>query len=239
MWQTFWDYVLHLDVYLAQLVDSLGPWVYVIIFAVIFAETGLVIAPWLPGESLLIASASLAGSGYLNIYLLFPLLLVAAFLGDASNYLIGRFVGEKLTSKPRKYLRPEHVAQAHAFYEKWGGLAIVLGRFIPIFRTLAPFTAGAARMGFHRFLFYAAVASALWVTIFAGAGFWFGSIPWVRDNLALMMLGVVLLSVTPTVIGVVVKQVRLRRVKRLAQRGDDGDSADGNGNGAVGGDEDR
>ncbi len=214
--RTVWEYVVHMDVYLAQLVESLGAWVYVLVFLVIFLETGVVIAPWLPGESLLIASGSLAGSGYLNILILGPLLFVAAFLGDLSNYLIGRFVGRRVMAKPRRYLRADHVAQAHEFYEKYGGRAIVFARFMPVVRTLAPFVAGAARMDLHRFLLFDGIASLTWVTIFVGAGYWFGSIPWVRDNLALMLLGVVLLSITPSLIGLAVKRVRMRRARRFA-----------------------
>jgi membrane-associated protein len=200
-----------MDVYLAQLVESLGGWVYAVLFVIIFCETGLVVAPWLPGESLLIGSGTLAGSGLLNIGFLGPLIFAAAYLGDVSNYLIGRFVGRHLLSKPRRYLRPEHVAQAHAFYEKYGGLAIVLARFMPVVRTLAPFVAGAARMDFRRFLFFAAVASALWVTIFLGAGYWFGTVPWVKDNLALVLLGVVVASMLPSVVVFVVRKVRAKR----------------------------
>jgi membrane-associated protein len=210
----FWDYVVNMDVYLAQLVEMLGGWIYVVIFAVIFLETGIVIAPWLPGESLLIGAGTLAGSGLLNIYLLAPLMFGAAFLGDLSNYLIGRFIGHRLTSKPRRFIKPEHVAQAHEFYEKHGGLAIVLARFMPVVRTLAPFVAGGAGMNFQRFLFFDAIASALWVTIFLGAGYWFGTVPWVQDNLALVLLGVVLLSITPSIIGYIVRRIRMRRAAR-------------------------
>jgi len=204
-----------MDVYLAQLVDMLGGWIYVVIFAVIFLETGIVIAPWLPGESLLIGAGTLAGGGLLNIYLLAPLMFGAAFLGDLSNYLIGRFIGHRLTNKPRRFIKPEHVAQAHEFYEKHGGLAIVLARFMPVVRTLAPFVAGGAQMDFRKFLFFDAVASALWVTIFLGAGYWFGTVPWVKDNLALVLLGVVLLSITPSIVGYIVRRIRMRRAARV------------------------
>ena len=154
------QYVLHLDVYLTQLVEQLGAWAYAAIFATIFAETGLVVAPFLPGESLLLTSGTLAGAGILEIAVLAPLLFAAAFLGDVCNYLIGRFVGRHLLNKPRKHLRPEHVERAHAFYERHGGMAIVLARFLPIVRTLAPFVAGVARMEIHRLLLFAAIASA-------------------------------------------------------------------------------
>jgi membrane-associated protein len=213
----FVDYVLNMDVYLAELVEKLGVWVYAAISGVIFAETGLVVMPWLPGESLLLTSGTLAGAEILNILVLAPLLFVAAFLGDVCNYLIGRFVGGHLLSKPRRYLKPEHVAQAHEFYERHGGLAIVLARFLPVVRTLAPFTAGVARMDFHRLMFFAAIASALWVTIFLGAGYWFGSYDWVNDYLALALAVIVAASAVPGFIVYVVHRVRGRRAARRAR----------------------
>ncbi|HSL95514.1 MAG TPA: VTT domain-containing protein [Thermoleophilia bacterium] len=215
----FVDYVLNMDVYLAELVEKLGVWVYAAISGVIFAETGLVVMPWLPGESLLLTSGTLAGAEILNILVLAPLLFVAAFLGDVCNYLIGRFVGGHLLSKPRRYLKPEHVAQAHEFYERHGGLAIVLARFLPVVRTLAPFTAGVARMDFHRLMFFAAIASALWVTIFLGAGYWFGSYDWVNDYLALALAVIVAASAVPGFIVYVVHRVRGRRAARRASAG--------------------
>jgi membrane-associated protein len=213
----FVDYVLNMDVYLAELVEKLGAWVYAAIAAVIFAETGLVVTPWLPGESLLLTSGTLAGTDILNILVLAPLLFGAAFLGDVCNYLIGRFVGRHLLSKPRRYLKPEHVAQAHEFYERHGGLAIVLARFLPVVRTLAPFTAGVAGMGIRRLMFFAAIASALWVTIFLGAGYWFGSYDWVNDYLALALAVIVAASAIPGFIVYVVHRVRGRRAARRAR----------------------
>ena len=205
------QYVLHLDVYLTQLVEQLGPWAYAAIFATIFAETGLVVAPFLPGESLLLTSGTLAGAGILEIAVLAPLLFAAAFLGDVCNYLIGRFVGRRLLSKPRRHIRPEHVAKAHEFYERHGGMAIVLARFLPIVRTLAPFVAGVARMEMHRLLFFAALASALWVTIFVGAGYWFGTAAWVQNYLALALAIAAAASALPGVVIWVVHRLRRGR----------------------------
>ena len=188
---------------------QLGLWAYAAIFATIFAETGLVVAPFLPGESLLLTSGTLAGAEILDIAVLAPLLFAAAFLGDLCNYLIGRFVGRHWLSKPRRYPRPEHVERAHEFYERHGGMAIVLARFLPVVRTLAPFVAGAARMEIHRFVFFAALASALWVSIFLGAGYWFGTAQWVQDYLALALVVIVVASLLP---GLVIWAVhRLRR----------------------------
>jgi membrane-associated protein len=212
----FIEYALHLDVHLAELVEQTGSWVYIAVSATIFAETGLVVTPWLPGESLLLASGTLAGSDILNILVLAPLLYVAAFLGDVCNYFIGRFVGRRLTSRPRRYLRPEHVERAHLFYERHGGMAIVLARFLPVVRTLAPFVAGVARMEVHRLLMYAAIASALWVTIFLGAGYWFGTAEWVQDYLAVALGGIVIASALPGLVVYVVRQVRRSRASRRA-----------------------
>lgn len=211
MLQSLADYILHLDVHLARLVAEWGSWVYAAIAATIFAETGLVVAPFLPGESLLLSSGTLAGAGILEIVVLAPLLFVAAFLGDLCNYLIGRFVGRRLLSKPRKHLRPEHVAQAEEFYDKHGGMAIVFARFLPIVRTLAPFVAGIASMEIHRFMFFAAIASALWVTIFMGAGYWFGTAQWVQDYLAFALVAIVMASAIPGFIIYIVHRVRRRR----------------------------
>jgi membrane-associated protein len=213
MWDRFLEYVLQMDVYLARLVEQLGPWAYAAIAAVIFAETGLVVAPFLPGESLLLASGTLAGAGVLHIAVLWPLLVGAAFLGDVVNYLIGRWLGEHLLRKPRKYLKPEHVQEAHAFYEEHGGLAIVACRFLPIVRTLVPFVAGVAKMEFHRYLAFAALAAALWVTIFLGAGYLFGNIRWVQDYLAIALAIAVAASAIPGFIIWAVHYVRRSRAR--------------------------
>lgn len=205
------DYVVNMDAYVAELVDKLGPWAYGAIAGVIFAETGLVVTPWLPGESLLLTSGTLAGGEILNVLILAPLLVAASFLGDVCNYLIGRFVGRHLLSRPRRYLRPDHVAQAQEFYERHGGMAIVAARFLPVVRTLAPFVAGVARMEIHRLMFFAAIGSLLWVTIFLGAGYWFGSYQWVQDYLAAGLAVVVAASATPGFVIYVVHRVRRRR----------------------------
>jgi membrane-associated protein len=212
--QSLIDYVLNLDAHLARLIAEWGAWVYAAIFATIFAETGLVVAPFLPGESLLLASGTLAGAGVLEILVLAPLLFVAAFLGDTCNYLIGRFIGQRLLSKPRQHLRPEHVQEAREFYERHGGMAIVFARFLPIVRTLAPFVAGVATMEIHRFIFFAAIASALWVTIFVGAGYWFGTTRWVQDYFAFALLAIVATSAIPGFVIYVVHRVRSERVAK-------------------------
>jgi len=208
------DYLLHLDTYLTQAVEALGLWAYAAVFATIFAETGLVVAPFLPGESLLLTSGTLAGAGILNIAVLWPLLVGAAFLGDVVNYLLGRWIGRHLLSKPRKYLKPEHVQQAHEFYEEHGGLAIVTCRFLPIVRTLVPFVAGMTRMELHRYLAFAALAAVLWVTIFLGAGYLFGNVPWVQDYLAVALAIAVAASAIPGFIIWALHHLRRRQKDR-------------------------
>lgn len=207
----FIEYVLHLDVYLTQLVEQWGAWVYAAIAATIFAETGLVVTPWLPGESLLVTSGTLAGSGILNIFVLAPLLFVAAFLGDVVNFLIGRYVGRHWLRKPRRFPRPDQLARAEVFYERHGGAAIILGRFLPVVRTLAPFVAGIADMPIRRLMLFAVIAEGLWVAIFLGAGYWFGTVSWVRDYLALALGAIVVVSLLPGLIAYVVRRVRRGR----------------------------
>ncbi len=202
---------MHFDTYLGGFVEQVGAWAYPTIFAVIFAETGLVITPFLPGESLLLTSGTLAGTDALDIVVLAPLLFTAALLGDVSNYLIGRFVGHRLFERPRRFVKPEHLASAHEFYERHGGQAIVFARFLPVVRTLAPFVAGIAGMPLKHLLAYASVASAGWVTVFLGAGYWFGNIPWIRDHLTVALAGAVLLSVLPGVIVFLLRKLRTER----------------------------
>jgi len=191
-------------------VGQLGSWVYAAIAFTIFAETGLVVTPWLPGESLLLTSGTLAGAGILDIRVLVPLLLVAAFLGDVCNFLIGRFVGRRVLRKPRRFPRPEHMAQAEHFYARHGAAAIILGRYVPVVRTLAPFVAGMAGMPLKRLMAYAVVAEGSWVVIFLGAGYWFGSYGWVQDYLALALALVVVASVLPGAVAYVVRRLRRR-----------------------------
>ena len=207
-------YIVQLDEYLAQAVQALGPWAYGAIFLTIFCETGLVVLPFLPGESLLLTSGTLAGAGVLHIAVLWPLLVAATFLGDVVNYLIGRWLGKHLLSRPRRYLRPEHVQEAHTFYEEHGGLAIVACRFLPIVRTLVPFVAGVTRMEFHRYLFFAALAAVVWVTIFLGAGYLFGNVPWVQEYLAVALAIAVAASAVPGFIIWAVHYLRRQRTKQ-------------------------
>ena len=200
------DLFLHLDVHLAAFVAQYGPWVYAMLFAIIFIETGLVIWPFLPGDSLLFTAGALAATGVLDIYLVSILLVAAAIAGDAVNYSIGRYIGPKVFSAHdykgflHKLLNREHLDKAHAFFEKHGGMAVVSGRFVPIVRTFVPFVAGAASMTASTFVTYNVVGALIWVLVCTGAGYIFGNVPIVKDNFSLVAIGIVFVSVLPIAI---------------------------------------
>jgi membrane-associated protein len=200
------DFILHFDQHLIDIVRQYGTWVYGFLFAIVFAETGLVVAPFLPGDSLLFATGALAGAGVLNIWLCAGLLIVASILGDAVNYAVGRYVGPRAFSAidtdhwTHRLLNRAHLQRAHEFFERYGGKAIVLGRFVPIVRTFVPFVAGAGAMSYPAFAFYNVTGAFLWVGLCMGAGFMFGNIPVVRDNFSLITIGIVFVSVLPMVV---------------------------------------
>ena len=200
------DLFLHLDVHLAEFVAQYGIWVYAMLFAIIFIETGLVIWPFLPGDSLLFAAGALAATGVLDIYLVCILLIAAAIAGDAVNYSIGRYIGPKVFTAEdhqglfHKMLNREHLDKAHAFFERHGGMAVVSGRFVPIVRTFVPFVAGAASMTASMFVTYNVVGAIIWVLVCAGAGYMFGNVPIIKENFSLVAIGIVLVSVLPIVI---------------------------------------
>ncbi len=192
------DVVLHLDAHLIALVHEYGALVYAILFAIIFCETGLVIAPFLPGDSLLFVGGALCGSGLLDVYWLMPLLMLAAFSGDNSNYWIGRLLGLRIVQRAGlKLIRHEHMEKTRVFYEKHGGKTILFGRFLPIVRTFAPFVAGVGLMRYRLFVIFSALGSLAWISFFMLAGYFFGNLPWVKNNLTLMVLGIVVISLMP------------------------------------------
>jgi len=201
---SFIDLFLHLDVYLDEVIRNYGTWTYGLLFTVIFIETGLVITPFLPGDSLLFAAGTFASLGSLNIVLLWGLLIVAAILGDTVNYWVGNKLGVAIfeTKNPllKKVLKPEYLERTEAFYEKHGGKTIVLARFVPIIRTFAPFVAGVGTMQYGRFITYNAVGGILWVTIFLSLGYFFGNIPFVKANFEIVILGIIFISVLPMII---------------------------------------
>ena len=204
------DLLLHADDQLALWVGQYGPLVYAILFAIIFAETGLVVTPFLPGDSLLFAAGALAATSALRIEVMIPLLIVAAVIGDAVNYSVGRRVAHRflddIPDAPmglHRFVKRDHVLRAHAFFLKHGGKAVVLARFVPIVRTFLPFVAGGADMPYRTFAFYNVLGAVLWVAICAGAGYLFGNIPIVKENFELVVLGIVGVSVLPIVYEVV------------------------------------
>lgn len=197
------DLFLHLDTHLIDFVATYGSWVYALLFVIIFAETGLVVTPFLPGDSLLFAAGALAATGALNIYFLLGLLVIAAVAGDAVNYAAGDAVGPRIfrsvdrTSWWQRMLNRDHLARAHQFFEKYGGKAIVLGRFVPIVRTFVPFVAGAGTMTYTTFAFYNVTGAIIWVGICTLAGYAFGNVPIVRENFSLVAIAIVAVSLLP------------------------------------------
>ena len=192
------DVVLHLDVHLLKLAAEYGAWIYAILFAIIFSETGFVVTPFLPGDSLLFVAGAVAASGALNVHVVFVLLAAAAVLGNSVNYGIGRWLGHRFfRDKGARLLNPAHLEKAHAFYERHGGPAVVLSRFIPIVRTYVPFVAGMGGMDARRYTTFNVAGGVLWVGGLAYAGYFFGNIPWIRGNLTAIILGIVAVSVLP------------------------------------------
>ena len=195
------DFLLHLDRYLDILINRYGTWIYGLVFLVIFAETGLVATPFLPGDSLLFALGTFAARGVLNVESLFVLLAAAAILGDTVNYWVGYHAGQRVFHAKSRYFKKEYLERTHAFYEKYGGLTIILARFIPVIRTFAPFVAGIGRMSYGRFLLYNVTGGLAWVTLFLSGGFFFGNLPIVQRNFTLVVLGIILVSVLPALVG--------------------------------------
>ncbi|MGK3141449.1 DedA family protein [Pantoea sp. C2G6] len=199
------DFILHIDVHLAELVAQYGVWIYAILFLILFCETGLVVTPFLPGDSLLFVAGALAAlpGNDLNVHLMVALLVVAAVLGDAVNYTIGRLFGERLFSNPNsKIFRRSHLDKTHAFYARYGGKTIILARFVPIVRTFAPFVAGMGHMSYRHFALFNVTGALLWVLLFSYAGYLFGDLPVVQENLKLLIVGIILVSILPGVIEV-------------------------------------
>ncbi|HEY8887497.1 MAG TPA: DedA family protein [Gallionella sp.] len=194
------DIILHLDAHLLTLTQQYGLWVYAILFLIIYSETGLVIAPFLPGDSLLFVAGALCGMGALQLGWLVPLLVLAAFGGDNTNYWVGRLVGMRLLKHAGdRFIRREHIDKTHAFYEKHGGKTVVLARFLPIIRTFAPFVAGIGVMHYRKFVLFSALGSVAWITSLTVAGYLFGNIPVVKNNLTLIILGIIVISILPAI----------------------------------------
>ncbi|AIZ34343.1 DedA family protein [Pseudomonas sp. K1(2024)] len=197
------DLILHLDAYLDLLVTNYGPWIYAILFAVIFCETGLVVMPFLPGDSLLFIAGAVAAGGGMDPVLLAGLLMLAAILGDSTNYVIGRTAGERLFRNPNsKIFRRDYLQRTHEFYERHGGKTVTLARFLPILRTFAPFVAGIAHMHYPRFLAFSVAGTLLWVGGLVTLGYFFGNVPFIKQHLSLMVVAIIILSLVPMILGV-------------------------------------
>jgi membrane-associated protein len=191
------DFVLHFDKHLLEFVRDYGSWVYAILFAIVFAETGFVVTPFLPGDSLLFAAGALSANGDLSIAAMLALLVFAAFAGNTVNYSVGRFIGPRVFQSSHRLLNKTYLDRANAFFERYGGKAIILGRFVPIVRTFVPFVAGVAQMTPASFVLYNAVGAIAWVALCLGAGWFFGNIPIVKNNFSLVTIGIVFVSVLP------------------------------------------
>jgi membrane-associated protein len=202
------DLFLHLDKHLSVVIQNYGAWTYLLLFLIIFMETGLVVTPFLPGDSLLFAAGAFAGLGALNVWFLFFLLTLAAILGDTANYWIGHYIGPRAFSGEIRFLKKEYLDRTHEFYERHGGKTIILARFVPIVRTFAPFVAGVGAMSYGKFITYNVVGGVLWVAIFVFGGYYFGNLPIVQDNFSLVVIAIILISVLPAVYEVLKERMR-------------------------------
>lgn len=195
--------ILHLDTALDALVSQYGVWVYAILFLVVFCETGLVVTPILPGDSLLFAAGAIAAGGRLNIVLLCVLLLIAAILGDATNYWIGKTLGTALSEKFPRLVKREHIQRTEQFYERYGGKTLIIARFMPIVRTFAPFVAGIGKMAYSRFATFNVVGGVLWVFLLVPFGYFFADVPFVKKNMGLVVIAIIVLSILPAVVEII------------------------------------
>jgi membrane-associated protein len=213
------NFILHVDTYLNDIITRYGAWTYGLLFFVIFMETGFVVTPFLPGDSLIFAAATFAARGALNPWLMFLLLSIAAVGGDTANYWIGHAVGARAYSGEVKWIRKEYMERTHGFFEKHGGKAIFLARFVPIIRTFAPFVAGVSEMSYGHFITWNLVGGVTWVAVFTSLGYFFGNIPFVQKNFELVIIAIVLISFIPAVIEAVKtrQEMKAQKVKREIQ----------------------
>jgi membrane-associated protein len=196
----FIEFLLHAETHLVAFIQNYGALVYALLFLIIFCETGLVVTPFLPGDSLLFAVGALTAQGLMAWEIVLPVLLIAAILGDTVNYSIGKWIGPRVFHfESSRLFKKEYLMKAHAFYEKYGGRAIILARFVPIVRTFAPFVAGVGTMNYAKFIAYNVTGAICWVGIFVGAGYFFGNLPFVRENIKVVILGIIIVSVLPIV----------------------------------------
>ena len=205
--RTLIDFILHIDDHLVELVSTYGTETYLFLFLIIFVETGVVIMPFLPGDSLIFAGAALSANGSLNIFILFFVVFFAAVIGDTVNYHIGKAFGNKLINWNNRFIKKEYIEKTSHFFERHGGKSIIIARFVPIIRTFAPFVAGIGKMHYLKFLSYNVIGAVLWVLLICIAGFFFGNIPFVKDNFSIVIIAIILISLLPAVIGAVKAKV--------------------------------
>ena len=220
------DLFLHLDEYLATVISNYGVLTYALLFLIIFMETAFVVTPFLPGDSLLFAAGTFASPALgeaLNIWILIPLLILAAVLGDTVNYWIGHYIGPKAFSGDIRFLKKEYLDKTHDFYDRHGGKTIILARFVPIVRTFAPFVAGIGATNYRRFIIYNVVGGVLWVSIFTLAGYFFGNIPFVKDNFTIVVLAIIAISVMPAVFEFARERWRTSQARKAPEAGEAAD----------------
>ena len=208
---TFLDFILHIDTHLSTIIQRYGHITYLFLFIIIFCETGLVFAPFLPGDSLLFATGALAAQHILNIWIILPLFAIASILGDSVNYYIGHHIGKRLSNNS-KLVNPDHLKHTKQFYKKYGSKTIVLARFVPVVRTFAPFVAGIGEMNYPLFLTYNVLGGVLWVGLFIIGGYLFGNVQWVKDHFGIVLIGIIITSIIPAVI----EFIRHRRARALS-----------------------
>jgi membrane-associated protein len=202
------DFILHLDAHLGQIISTYGTATYAILFAIIFIETGLVFFPFLPGDSLLFVAGAFAALGSLNIWILLASLMVAAIAGDTANYWIGHFLGEKIIASKKIPINEKHLERTHEFFNKHGGKTIIIARFVPIVRTFAPFVAGIGKMNYLRFITYNVIGAVSWVGVGTVAGYFFGNIPFIKNNFTFFIIGVILVSFIPILLPVILRRLK-------------------------------
>lgn len=205
------DFIIHIDEHLHTIILDYGFWTYAILFAIVFAETGFVVTPFLPGDSLIFAAATFAAKGSLNPWLLFLVLATAGIIGDAVNYAIGNYIGPRVFSDNIRFLKREHLDKAHDFFEKYGGKAVILARFMPIVRTFVPFIAGASSMTYAKFGLYNIVGAIAWVGSFTALGYFFGNLPFVEDNFTYVIFGIIILSILPPIIEILRERQKAKK----------------------------
>ncbi len=202
------DFIIHIDVHLGQIISTYGIATYIILFLIIFMETGLVFTPFLPGDSLLFAAGAFAALNSLNIFIVWIVFLLAALIGNTSNYWIGYFFGKKIVAHPKIPIDEEHIKETRKFFDKYGGKTIIIARFMPFVRTFAPFVAGVSRMSYKQFISYDLIGGFSWVTVGTMAGYFFGNIEFVRKNFSLVIIGVIFISLIPIAVEIIRKKVR-------------------------------